>query len=253
MVATVTRVSLDVIEGPAAGHTLDVPPEGVLLGRSGTLAGDDTVSHEHADVTWTAGGDLAIRDLDSTNGTYVNGTRITGRTILRRGDRLVLGNTVLTVVVEDAAPAPPDVDVSLEGGQRAEHGGVVAGVIYGGVKTVVDASGLSTIAQARGLARFLMIAGTVLAFAGFASWGYPIVRAITEAASSFGDSSAREECFDRFFGDPSRNEQLQDCLDEAGTDVGFDATPWLPLGAILFLAGAALMTAGTFAMRRAPD
>ncbi|HEU6445540.1 MAG TPA: FHA domain-containing protein [Gaiellaceae bacterium] len=247
-----TRVSLDVIEGPAAGHTLDVPPEGVLLGRSGTLAGDDTVSHEHADVTWTAGGDLAIRDLDSTNGTYVNGTRITGRTILRRGDRLILGNTVLTVVVEDAAPAPPDVDVSLEGGQRAEHGGVVAGVIYGGVKTVVDASGLSTLVQARGVARFLIIAGTVLAFAGFASWGYPIVRAITESASSFGDFSEQEECQDKF-GDPSQQEQLRECLNDIGTDVGFDATPWLPLGAILFLAGAALMTAGTFAMRRAPD
>jgi pSer/pThr/pTyr-binding forkhead associated (FHA) protein len=115
----VTRVSLDVIEGPAAGYSLEVPPEGLLIGRSGTLAGDDTVSHQHADVTWTSDGSLAVRDLGSTNGTYVNGTRITGRTILRPGDELALGDTVLTVVSRGAAPGHGGGDVFLEGGRRA--------------------------------------------------------------------------------------------------------------------------------------
>ena len=252
MARTVTRVSLDVIEGPAAGHTLEVPPEGVLVGRSGAFAGDDTVSHEHADVTWTSDGSLALRDLGSTNGTYVNGTRITGRTILRPGDEIVLGNTVLTVVLQSEGAPPADRGVSLEGGQHAESGGVIAGVVHGGIKTVVDASGLMTFMQARGAARFLIILGTIFALAGVASWGYPIVKAITESAESFGDFSAQEECQDQF-GGFGQQEELRRCLNDAGTGSDFEASPWLPLGAILFLVGAVLTIAGTFAIRRSPD
>jgi hypothetical protein len=145
--------------------------------------------------------------------------------------------------------------VSLEGGQRAEHGGVVAGVIHGGVKTIVDTSGLSTFVQARGVARFLIVLGTVLAFAGVACWGYPIVSAIIESAGSFGDFSAQERCEDQF-GGTGQLEELNRCLRDASranVGGGFDATPWLPLGAILFLAGAACTIAGTLAIRRAPD
>ena len=248
-----TRVSLDVLAGPAAGQSLDVPPEGLLLGRSDNLAGDPTVSQQHADVTWTSDGFLAVRDLGSTNGTYINDTLITGRTILRAGDRLTLGETVLAVALPEEVPAGEK--VSLEGGQHAEHGGVVAGVIHGGVRTIVDTSGLSTFVQARGIARFLIVLGTALAIAGVACWGYPIVSAITESASSFGDFSAQERCEDQF-GGTGQIEELNRCLREASranAGGGFDATPWLPLGAILFLAGAACTIAGTLMIRRAPD
>jgi pSer/pThr/pTyr-binding forkhead associated (FHA) protein len=34
-------------------------------------------------------------DLGSTNGTYVNGARLTGPTVLRPGDQVQVGNTVL--------------------------------------------------------------------------------------------------------------------------------------------------------------
>ena len=128
-------------------------------------------------------------------------------------------------------------------------------MIHGGVRTIVDTSGLSTFVQARGIARFLIILGTVLALAGVASWGYPIVSAIIESASSFGDFSAQDRCHDQF-GGPGQFEELTRCLREANrasAGGGFDATPWLPLGAILFLAGAACTIAGTFAIRRAPD
>jgi pSer/pThr/pTyr-binding forkhead associated (FHA) protein len=48
------------------------------------------VSRVHCRVTALAGGELEIKDLESTNGTYVNGERVeTAR--LTPGDRLLVG------------------------------------------------------------------------------------------------------------------------------------------------------------------
>jgi len=48
------------------------------------------VSRVHCRVTALAGGELEIKDLESTNGTYVNGERVeTAR--LAPGDRLLVG------------------------------------------------------------------------------------------------------------------------------------------------------------------
>lgn len=48
------------------------------------------VSRRHAEITTLRGG-ASIRDLRSTNGTYVNGTRLAGATALRPGDRIDIG------------------------------------------------------------------------------------------------------------------------------------------------------------------
>ena len=40
-----------------------------------------------------------IRDLESTNGTYLNDTRIK-EDLLKEGDRIRIGNTLLTFVVK---------------------------------------------------------------------------------------------------------------------------------------------------------
>jgi hypothetical protein len=42
-------------------------------------------------------GTLTVHDLGSTNGTYVNGRRITTPTALRRGDAVQVGKTVMEV------------------------------------------------------------------------------------------------------------------------------------------------------------
>lgn len=42
-------------------------------------------------------GTLTVSDMGSTNGTYVNGRRITTPTVLRRGDALQVGKTVMEV------------------------------------------------------------------------------------------------------------------------------------------------------------
>jgi pSer/pThr/pTyr-binding forkhead associated (FHA) protein len=70
-----------------------------VLGRASDadvhLDGDDALSRSHAEIAVRAGLCL-IRDLDSCNGTLLNG-RPVRRARLRRGDVLVLGETVVRV------------------------------------------------------------------------------------------------------------------------------------------------------------
>jgi pSer/pThr/pTyr-binding forkhead associated (FHA) protein len=40
---------------------------------------------------------ITLHDLGSTNGTYVNGRRVTAPTLLRRGDNIQVGKTVMEV------------------------------------------------------------------------------------------------------------------------------------------------------------
>jgi pSer/pThr/pTyr-binding forkhead associated (FHA) protein len=57
------------------------------------------VSRVHCRVTALAGGELEIQDLESTNGTYVNGERVeTAR--LASGDRLQVGRIELVALRE---------------------------------------------------------------------------------------------------------------------------------------------------------
>jgi hypothetical protein len=66
--------------GRAAGCTVSVP--------------DDTfISQLHARV-WNENGDVKVEDLGSTNGSYLNGTRVVRPMTIHKGDRLQIGNTV---------------------------------------------------------------------------------------------------------------------------------------------------------------
>jgi pSer/pThr/pTyr-binding forkhead associated (FHA) protein len=87
---------LEIVEGDEAGRQAALTGA-IEIGRdrSTTLAlEDDQVSRRHARVA--AQDDLAVvEDLGSTNGTYVNGQPIEGPRVLRPGDRIRVGLTVL--------------------------------------------------------------------------------------------------------------------------------------------------------------
>ena len=55
------------------------------------------VSRIHCRLTATPGGELEVRDLDSTNGTFVNGKRVQSAQ-LASGDRLQVGRVELIAV-----------------------------------------------------------------------------------------------------------------------------------------------------------
>ena len=58
------------------------------------------VSRVHCRLTTSPAGDLEVRDLGSTNGTYVNGARVEA-VMLGAGDRLQVGRVELLVAVDE--------------------------------------------------------------------------------------------------------------------------------------------------------
>jgi pSer/pThr/pTyr-binding forkhead associated (FHA) protein len=91
----VESLRLVITDGVDAGR--DFLVSGVLsIGRDpdvGIVIGDAEASRRHAVVS-LAGEGLVVSDLESTNGTYVNGERIAGEHTLRVGDRMQIGDTV---------------------------------------------------------------------------------------------------------------------------------------------------------------
>jgi hypothetical protein len=91
-------VQLEILEGAEAGAQVPVDAE-VLIGRGDdadlTLA-DAGVSRSHARVSAGVTG-ASIEDLGSSNGTFVNGERISAAQPLRDGDEIQLGGAVLRV------------------------------------------------------------------------------------------------------------------------------------------------------------
>jgi ABC-2 type transport system ATP-binding protein len=97
---------LAIIEGNNAGR--EIPLEGeVLVGRSpdaDVVLADEEVSMRHASFVESEGV-TSVEDLGSTNGTFVNGERLTERRDLAAGDRVRIGATVLEVRGPGPAPA----------------------------------------------------------------------------------------------------------------------------------------------------
>jgi class 3 adenylate cyclase len=94
--------SLLVKEGPLAGERLEIESRLVLgRGDADVVIDDPEISRRHA-LLRKGDGFVEIDDLDSLNGTWVNGHRIEATTRLQPGDSFRLGKTVIEV--EASAP-----------------------------------------------------------------------------------------------------------------------------------------------------
>src|SRR3954471_9164328 len=94
-------------ERPMEGREIEATP-GLVVGREGTdvVLADPEVSRRHAAVREHGDG-VAIEDLGSTNGTFVNDRRISGLEPLADGDTVRFGNTVWRLRAPAASPAGP--------------------------------------------------------------------------------------------------------------------------------------------------
>ena len=99
------RCTLTMLTGPTPGAVHVVGQAGTTMGRAPELSwciGDRGVSSEHACITRKEGG-FWLEDLNSTNGTFVNGRRVETRQRLCDGDHVQLGeHTLLRVSLHDA-------------------------------------------------------------------------------------------------------------------------------------------------------
>ncbi len=88
---------LIVISGPHVGRMYKVDQNNITMGRSPKVdlqLNDVGVSRQHARIV-CHGEDVFVEDLESANGTYLNGRRVTSDYQLQDGDKITLGTTTI--------------------------------------------------------------------------------------------------------------------------------------------------------------
>lgn len=102
---TRNALTLHVIKGPKAGQVLTIDGPTAIIGRgedADLRIPDPSLSRMHA--RFDRDGDmLNVTDLDSLNGTVIEGTKLHGTRSLRSGELLLLGNVLVRFAIQDAA------------------------------------------------------------------------------------------------------------------------------------------------------
>ncbi|KPK11318.1 MAG: diguanylate cyclase [Myxococcales bacterium SG8_38] len=94
---------LIIIYGDDLGRRVRVGTEPLIIGRSPQCEiqiDQESVSRNHCRVRFD-GSEFLVRDLGSTNGTYVNDNLVDEEGRLRHGDQLKVGRTILKFIVGD--------------------------------------------------------------------------------------------------------------------------------------------------------
>lgn len=102
---------LVVRQGPIPGQVFELTKSEVIIGRdiaNDFVINDAEVSRRHARLT-LEGERYKIEDLNSTNGTYIDGQRLMGPHLMAIGEIIMFGDNV--GVIFDGEPAEPDVTV----------------------------------------------------------------------------------------------------------------------------------------------
>jgi pSer/pThr/pTyr-binding forkhead associated (FHA) protein len=93
--------------GPTPGVTFPLEGDQLTIGRdasNGVAINDAEVSRKHSRLSFQ-GGKYVVEDLGSTNGTFVNGQRLSGPVVLKPGDVVSLGEQI--VLMYDAINSDP--------------------------------------------------------------------------------------------------------------------------------------------------
>src|SRR5688572_15697015 len=97
----------EIVAGPDTGRVSELALPQIRIGRSGTdlVVTDRAVSGVHAEITLTETG-YRLRDLESSNGTFVNGVRVRDA-FLQPGDRVSVGRSTFQFVPLSGSAALP--------------------------------------------------------------------------------------------------------------------------------------------------
>ena len=109
--------SLVIISGRHRGRRIPVPSTGIVLGREGRLApffrDDPLASRGHAQVYVADNRSVQVADLNSTNGTFVNGEAISSLTRLAGQDVLRIGSIEMRLDPPGTGAQPADESLRL--------------------------------------------------------------------------------------------------------------------------------------------
>ena len=107
------KIQITTPDGDETKYALDI--EAVKIGRNDSndiVIDEDSMSGDHAELHQRAGGNYELTDLNSTNGTRVNGEKLSEPVMLNNGDKVRFGNVEAVYVSEISAEAteelPPE-------------------------------------------------------------------------------------------------------------------------------------------------
>ena len=95
-------VKLRVMHGPSAGKEIKIPDNQFVIGRGDDChlrPKSDAVSRQHCIIV-VNDSQVLVRDMQSKNGTYVNGDRVEGDRIVKVGDHLKVGPLEFEMVID---------------------------------------------------------------------------------------------------------------------------------------------------------
>jgi predicted component of type VI protein secretion system len=141
------RVILRVTSGPSAGRTAWLREEQALhVGRTESadfaVAADGNLSSMHF-VVETFGRICRLRDLNSRNGTEVNGRRAREAVVLRSGDRITAGQTAFEVTIEGGMAVEPSPGFPRDDIRSTQSAAALPGTPRGAFKETACPSGWS--------------------------------------------------------------------------------------------------------------
>ena len=109
------ELNLEVIEGPDAGKQLALDTT-VVIGRGpdvDLVLEDGEASAQHARVTPSPDGTATVEDLETANGTFVNGNELVGPTHLDADDELLVGVSVIKLRTRDELLRQPSAVIQI--------------------------------------------------------------------------------------------------------------------------------------------
>jgi DNA-binding CsgD family transcriptional regulator len=116
------RPFLVVLAGPNAGASVSIGASSTVIGRgeqADLRIEDEGLSRAHAKLVAAGDGIVTIVDMESTNGTYLNGDRIE-LALLHDGDELQLGPDVVLRFTYNPAPAIAEAASAANQSKRPE-------------------------------------------------------------------------------------------------------------------------------------
>jgi pSer/pThr/pTyr-binding forkhead associated (FHA) protein len=108
-------LTLEVIEGPDAGKQVALGGP-IVIGRgpeADLVLEDGEASAQHARVTPSPDGTATVEDLETANGTFVNGNELIGPTHLDADDELLVGVSVIKLRTREELLRQPSAVIQI--------------------------------------------------------------------------------------------------------------------------------------------
>ena len=123
-------LTLLVLQGPDKGRRFELPDAPAVIGRESRQLPltDNTVSRRHAEMhplPAEEGGGWEIHDLGSSNGSYINGIRVQKQQVLKLGDQIRVGHTVMVFGAQPGMSRASGGNVKLAGEEMGMDSSIV--------------------------------------------------------------------------------------------------------------------------------